>query len=682
MRSYNDPQIASRNVDALAENSIDSSADAPVNEQAAPDDSEDFECPNNGIFADEPSGCQAYHVCQSGAQVQQKFQCPMGTLFNNIILTCDFAHNVQCGKTRQSSSATSRQAADQARTMLGDQEPTQARAQPQQSRPATSYRAAPQPTRQSPRVQTNSGPRQLVIGNNHRHASIAHQRAPSNQPSAIPTDDTGDSASESDDEPPAPLLPAVLPVRTASKPADRQQVLLASQLPYNPPPPAQHLGHQSAHRSQYPAAGLQKGNYDVASVVTPFFVDQDEEMKLSSGRPQPAEPAKVAPAPPAASGLQNLNAFPTPAYLTTPTGNHPSQPEQSGFNLVINHGAPTQIGSAKAQVGTHEAPLADGAQPNQKPVSSQRSAGVSAAQRAGSLAKTPMRPSAPSPAASAKAQQQPLRHPMSSQPKPVHVDGARKPTSSGKQDYEKKAAESAGARPGLVELTSNKQQVGVSSDAINDGLLLIVRHAGSGGAHSSARAKADESKAYAVDPAIVRPDSPIDAQLFPNVQGVLAGVNQAPDHQSSSTMHYVQHVAADQPPTAKSKARPQVSPPLIRLDPPKPVLDSAGPESSADDYDPANKSGSQQQQPKQSSSSPNQQAVATKNRNKRTKRLKAAQPPAARPSAPAASSATSMPSKPESTQPAAHHQSQLVSQADQPVNIVEDRNRSARLNIS
>ena len=72
----------------------------PDEGQAAPgeQDESEFECPNNGIFADVASGCQAYHVCQSGAQVQEKFQCPLGTLFNDIILTCDFAHNVHCAK--------------------------------------------------------------------------------------------------------------------------------------------------------------------------------------------------------------------------------------------------------------------------------------------------------------------------------------------------------------------------------------------------------------------------------------------------------------------------------------------------------------------------------------------------------------------------------------------------------
>lgn len=105
--------------------SVDRSEDSqqqPSSQAAPSDDEEDFDCPNNGIFADKSSGCQAYHVCQSGAQVKSTFQCPIGTLFNDIILTCDFAHNVQCNG-KQGAASTAAAAASSARGLASDVPP-------------------------------------------------------------------------------------------------------------------------------------------------------------------------------------------------------------------------------------------------------------------------------------------------------------------------------------------------------------------------------------------------------------------------------------------------------------------------------------------------------------------------------------------------------------------------------
>ncbi|KAG9510624.1 Delta-1-pyrroline-5-carboxylate dehydrogenase, mitochondrial, partial [Fragariocoptes setiger] len=66
---------------------------APRVAQAGTSDA--FLCPSpDGIYADPYTGCQAYHVCQAASKTT--FKCPLGTLFNNAILTCDFAHNVDC----------------------------------------------------------------------------------------------------------------------------------------------------------------------------------------------------------------------------------------------------------------------------------------------------------------------------------------------------------------------------------------------------------------------------------------------------------------------------------------------------------------------------------------------------------------------------------------------------------
>lgn len=65
-----------------------------------------FSCHNvpvvPGMYANEESGCQAYHVCHDGREGDQgaSFLCPNGTLFNQYDFNCDWWYNVDCSQAR------------------------------------------------------------------------------------------------------------------------------------------------------------------------------------------------------------------------------------------------------------------------------------------------------------------------------------------------------------------------------------------------------------------------------------------------------------------------------------------------------------------------------------------------------------------------------------------------------
>lgn len=52
-----------------------------------------------GMYADESTGCQVYHLCYNGRR--ESFLCGIGTVFNQAILNCDFWHSVDCSKSAQ-----------------------------------------------------------------------------------------------------------------------------------------------------------------------------------------------------------------------------------------------------------------------------------------------------------------------------------------------------------------------------------------------------------------------------------------------------------------------------------------------------------------------------------------------------------------------------------------------------
>lgn len=50
-----------------------------------------------GMYADESTGCQVYHLCYLGRR--ESFLCGIGTVFNQAIMNCDFWHSVDCSKS-------------------------------------------------------------------------------------------------------------------------------------------------------------------------------------------------------------------------------------------------------------------------------------------------------------------------------------------------------------------------------------------------------------------------------------------------------------------------------------------------------------------------------------------------------------------------------------------------------
>lgn len=52
-----------------------------------------------GMYADESTGCQVYHLCYQGRR--ESFLCGVGTIFNQAILNCDFWYSVDCSKSSQ-----------------------------------------------------------------------------------------------------------------------------------------------------------------------------------------------------------------------------------------------------------------------------------------------------------------------------------------------------------------------------------------------------------------------------------------------------------------------------------------------------------------------------------------------------------------------------------------------------
>ncbi|CAL4181916.1 unnamed protein product, partial [Meganyctiphanes norvegica] len=60
-----------------------------------------FDCSDKlfkGYFADEEAGCQVFHVCW-GSRQRASFLCPVGTLFSQRFLVCDWWRRVDCSRT-------------------------------------------------------------------------------------------------------------------------------------------------------------------------------------------------------------------------------------------------------------------------------------------------------------------------------------------------------------------------------------------------------------------------------------------------------------------------------------------------------------------------------------------------------------------------------------------------------
>lgn len=50
-----------------------------------------------GLYADEETGCQVFHVCFDGRR--ESFLCGVGTIFNQATLNCDYWYSVECSKS-------------------------------------------------------------------------------------------------------------------------------------------------------------------------------------------------------------------------------------------------------------------------------------------------------------------------------------------------------------------------------------------------------------------------------------------------------------------------------------------------------------------------------------------------------------------------------------------------------
>lgn len=620
------------------------SPDVDPNGPASGSEEEEFECPNNGIFADVASGCQAYHVCQSGAQVQQRFQCPLGTLFNDIILTCDFAHNVQCnGQAKPMVQAWPDQsgASDEGSNALNHQQQQSVRAQQQLPTGWTQSRAQQsqqqQQQRQQQLLQAN-GPRQLMIGsqysrpsgqqsvNRQTNAAVAYPlpQAPqvagsgASQVSHLPQRNGGatgsgiannnaadDSSDDSDDnEPPEILVPATLPPRRAPK------VTIASQLPpLSPPPAPQQQQHhqpqqqqqyqsqdhrQTAHLSQYPQHQQQVNSNGYHRQASPAIIyGQSAGNSIAYGDVTSATT-------PVRAGTGQYSTEPTNAVSSTSAPGDSNKDAQS-FNLVINHVTPTHSKQPQQQYSNARAsgkPINNNGNNNNFIENPQKSYGTGNKQQQQVSPKAtqpivyvsgagggkqqqhnkPYLPSATAAAAnqSPKAPQQPQTRTtylsngnnFAANRSPQQQQVSRKQPqqqyeySSSSQSIPTTTVATTATRPNqpaLVDLNNAKQAQGVSSDAINDGLLLIVRHSSGSNplqlttrpahqttysneqvlqAHNSINSptgrrsarqqppQQHNGQAYIVNPAIVDPSSQIDAQLFPNVQQFVADKQQ------------------------------------------------------------------------------------------------------------------------------------------------------------
>ncbi|XP_055334778.1 uncharacterized protein LOC129585899 [Paramacrobiotus metropolitanus] len=62
-----------------------------------------FSCddvPQPGFYADTETDCQVYHRCEQRNEYMYSYLCPNQTLFNQILLVCDWWYNVDCSKVK------------------------------------------------------------------------------------------------------------------------------------------------------------------------------------------------------------------------------------------------------------------------------------------------------------------------------------------------------------------------------------------------------------------------------------------------------------------------------------------------------------------------------------------------------------------------------------------------------
>lgn len=64
-----------------------------------------------GYYADEDAGCQVFHVCDDG--LVSSFLCPVGSLFSQRLLTCDWWGKVPCAQSHEFYASQSYSAVDE-----------------------------------------------------------------------------------------------------------------------------------------------------------------------------------------------------------------------------------------------------------------------------------------------------------------------------------------------------------------------------------------------------------------------------------------------------------------------------------------------------------------------------------------------------------------------------------------
>lgn len=493
----------------------------------------------------------------------------MGTLFNNIILTCDFAHNVQCGKGSQKGSASQDQnriVPDQTR---GPSRPQyQQLPQPWQQPPEPTSAPQPEPQQPSMNIMRPSTPSYSNSNSNSNRPQGSYSPA---SPASNSDDDDGESGRDYESN--EPLIPATIPPRSGSM---HRSVSMPQVLPYKAPPAPV---IENTQTQQHPPR--RTANHYRQLQPNPF----------------PGPPADRSQLVDATSALYDGASSVTPSYAeqaSAPTKASIAGEQQSSFNVVIDHVAPqhqSQAYKVKQSQQHHQNQVnykqsASNQQVNQLapkvPNNKKHHQGANTSQHLQQVNNKQTRPrpqQAPQPRPSnSNRQKQHVTLPnqqLKQQPqtwsmplKPVHVVAV----SNGDSNKQGSRSDTNNGRPALIDLTNDKQ-IGVSSDAINNGLLLIVRHGHSpasstrstqflappsGTNQVNGYSAKENQQAFVVDPKMIRPDSVIDAQLFPNVQKALASA-QKTTHSSPN------HVIG-----AQQSQGSRVHPPLPPMEPPKP----------------------------------------------------------------------------------------------------------------
>lgn len=139
-----------------------------------------------GMYADEETQCQAYHVCFQGRK--ESFLCGVGTVFNQAILACDYWHSVECSRSREFYSANEELGKAGAEPSSGGGGNTQGKWQQQQQQQQRQQQQRQQPRPQPPpRQQYQQQQQQQYTSNNqYDQSAVTGQQWGQQQPQPQP----------------------------------------------------------------------------------------------------------------------------------------------------------------------------------------------------------------------------------------------------------------------------------------------------------------------------------------------------------------------------------------------------------------------------------------------------------------------------------------------------------------